>query len=254
MGLNKFSSSMFREDAYLLTALPALNACISDDLGFTRKEVIATVSGTAQHQEWQLALKIAAGLIQDYQKPVLLLTARSRMNSLEWLEATVPGSVGLADRLLQVENPRYWEDFEAELKVLIEAVQPIMILIEKPADLIPCEPGWEHVLQRRQLHDPWGGLARRVKALSESAACPIWVFGELCYAQQYPDLIYTETIPESEQNWRTCAELEAFIDYWDCVIEVKAETEAGAEPMISLSSLKNRLGSSFSNIRLTENS
>lgn len=246
MSLNKISGSMFREDAYLLTALPALNEHVSENAGFTRKEVIATVSGEAHQQELVLALTIAAGLIRDYHKPVLLLTARSRLNCMEWLDTSGSDTATDAlDSLLHVENPRYWEDFEAELKVLIEATAPAMILIEKPADLIPCEAGWDHVLQRRQLHDPWGGLARRIKALSESAACPVWVFGELCYAHQYPDLIYTQSIPETEESWHTCSQLEAFIDYWDCVIEVKADAEG-----LSLSSLKNRLGSPFSGVRV----
>lgn len=221
-----------------------MNTLITEDLGFTRKQVIATVSEACQQAETWLALWIARGLMQDA-KNVLFLSPWSKRDYLksfsQLLSAEAVFALEECKSLLWAENPRQWHDFDQEFTRLLQKVQPSLILIESPDIVLPCQSAWEYVLQKRQLHDPWGGLARRVKAMSEQAGCPIWVFGELCYSLKFLDHLYSDHLPQSEASWRSCAQLEAYLSYWDCVIEVLG----GSSQEIQLQALKNRLGSHF---------
>lgn len=255
MSLSKISEKMFYQEQFILTSLPALNAAVTDNLGFTRKQVIATVSGGFQTQETLIALRLALGLIQDDDRPVLVLSVRSQDEYTEQLcqlLETDPGQLasGLepdrSQERLVVKNPRSWEDFESESRQLLESLRPSLILIESPDLTIPCASGWSYVLRHASEPDPWGGMARKVKALADTGHCPVWVFGELCYGQKYRQQAGEKPMPPGEADWRTCAQLEAYIDYWDCVIEVGWNPSAG----ILISSLKNRLGGHFSQVPL----
>ena len=255
MPLSKISERMFYQERFILTSLPSLNEAITDNVGFTRKQVISTVSGSFQAYETLIALLIAQGLIHSYGKPVLLLTVSSKEEYSELLCQMLEKGLSWQDAELEpdrmqsqllVKNPRLWDNFDREARQLLESCKPSMIFIERPDLVVPCASGWNYVLQQGADEDPWGSMARKVKSLADAGNCPIWVFGELCYAQKYRQEMDPETIPASETDWRTCAQLEAYIDYWDCVIEVGWNPASG----IQLSSLKNRLGGGFTNVPL----
>lgn len=255
MSLSKISERMFYQEQFILTSLPSLNESITDNLGFTRKQVISTVSGSFQNHETQIALLIAQGLLRHYAAPVLILTTRSKDEYSDLLCQILEQGLSQEDaefepdrmqaRLL-VKNPQGWDDFDHEARLLLENCKPSMIFIERPDLVVPCASGWNYVLQQGPHEDPWGGMSRKIKGLADAGNCPVWVFGELCYAQKYRQEMDVESIPPSETDWRTCAQLEAYLDYWDCVIEVGWNPTAG----ILLSSLKNRLGGGFSKVPL----
>lgn len=253
-GLGDIGASLFQQERYLLTGLPALDDVLTDSLGLTRKQVIATASDRNQHEESLLALYIADQVIRAYDVNVLALSCSSRKEYQALAKdfgrfgsdaRDCDEAVLRLGRQLVVENPRSWQNFEADLADMLAAVEPGLILIESPDVVLPCTQAWEYVLQKQKHHDPWGSLARRVKALSERAGCPVWVFGELCYSLKFIDHLYTDMLPQAETSWRSCAQLEAYLSYWDCVIQVGES--AGK---ISVSSLKNRLGASFSKVVL----
>ncbi|PKL75805.1 MAG: hypothetical protein CVV27_13475 [Candidatus Melainabacteria bacterium HGW-Melainabacteria-1] len=255
MSLSRISGSLFREEAYVLTGLPALDDAMTEQLGLTRKQVIATVSESAQADEALLASLIVHNLARDYGRKVLLLSCGAKKEFLA--QAADFGRFGLdarecdeavlrLNRQLLVENPRSWRSFDEDLANILAATAPVMILIENPDVVLPCKAAWEYVLQKRRREDPWGALARRVKGLAEQAGCPIWVFGELCYSLKFIDHLYSDMLPEAETHWRSCAQLEAYLSYWDCVIELSQD----ASGQLLLSSLKNRLGASFSRVPL----
>lgn len=242
MSLSKISEKMFGQAQFILTSLPAVNAAVTDQLGFTRKQVIATVSHELQAEEFRLAATLARGLARREARPVMILTHEDPETCHARLAAH---DDDVADRLI-VENPRSWTDFEQTAGERMAAVQPIMLFIDSPSLTIPCSEGWNYVLHQTRVHDPWGGMARRVKALA--ADCPVWVFGELCYGARYRQPQDPSPLPPGETGWRTCAQLEAYIDYWDCVIELSH----GAHGLLQMASLKNRLSGGFSEIELYE--
>lgn len=142
-------------------------------------------------------------------------------------------------KAIQIINPRHLETVSHV--ELLQSFRPDMLIIESPDIVMPCAEGWEYVLQKQMHHDPWGGMARQIKSLAQY--CPIWVFGELCYSLKFLEHLQNELFPESESHWRTCAQLEAYLSYWDCVLEVKKADNSDTD--LQLQCLKNRLGNSF---------
>lgn len=209
------------------------------------RQVIATASEQAQAHEMHLAIALISALLFQSRR-VLVFSPLHASEYWHALDARLAPDFSASDsQAIQIVNPRHLEPMKpAEL---IQAFRPDLLVIESPDIVMPCTEGWEYVLQKHSHHDPWGPMARYIKSLAQF--CPIWVWGELCYSLKFLEHLQNDLFPESESHWRSCAQLEAYLSYWDCVLEVKDQPNAAGE--LNLKCLKNRLGSSFGQETLT---
>lgn len=203
------------------------------------RQVIATASEQSQAHEMRLVMAVISSLLFQSRR-ILVFSPSHASEYWHALDALLSPDFSTSDsQAIHIVNPRQLEPMSPS--ELIQAFQPDLLVIESPDIVMPCTAGWEYVLQKQTHLDPWGPMARYVKSLAQF--CPIWVWGELCYSLKFLEHMQSELFPESESHWRSCAQLEAYLSYWDCVIEVKDAPTSASE--LQLRCLKNRLGSSF---------